>query len=68
MGGGVYDARRLGNAAFANNDLDDAIHHYSNAIKADPTNHVLFSNRRYVVLVIFFWPLLLLALCRLSFS
>lgn len=35
----------LGNKAFAAKDFDDAIAHYSDAIKIDRTNHVYFSNR-----------------------
>jgi cytochrome c-type biogenesis protein CcmH/NrfG len=41
--------QRLGNEAFANKEFDDAIKHYSGAIKIDPKNHVYFSNRRYDV-------------------
>jgi Putative Zn-dependent protease, contains TPR repeats len=36
---------RLGNKAFAAKDFDQAIQHYTNAIKIDPNNHVFFSNR-----------------------
>lgn len=39
---------RLGNIAFAAKDYDVAIAHYSDAIKKDRTNHVFYSNRRYV--------------------
>lgn len=36
---------RLGNKAFAAKDFDQAILHYTNAIKLDSNNHVFFSNR-----------------------
>jgi tetratricopeptide (TPR) repeat protein len=36
---------RLGNTAFADQKYDEAIKHYSDAIRLDPTNHVFFSNR-----------------------
>ena len=39
---------RLGNAAFANQEFETAIQHYTDAIRADPKNHVFFSNRRWV--------------------
>lgn len=36
---------RLGNKAFAEQNYDEAIKYYSDAIKADPKNHVFYSNR-----------------------
>jgi stress-induced-phosphoprotein 1 len=36
---------RLGNKAFAAKVYDEAIKHYTNAIKIDPNNHLFFSNR-----------------------
>jgi len=38
--------RRAGNKAFSAKNYDEAIECYTNAIKADKTNHVFFSNRR----------------------
>ena len=35
----------LGNAAFSAGRYDDAVKHFSDAIAADGSNHVLFSNR-----------------------
>lgn len=37
---------RLGNEAFATRKFDEAIAHYNNAIKNDPSNAVYYSNRR----------------------
>lgn len=37
---------RLGNEAFATRKFDEAIAHYNNAIKYDPSNAVYYSNRR----------------------
>lgn len=37
--------KALGNEAFAAKDFEKAIGHYTDAIKADPKNHVFFSNR-----------------------
>jgi hypothetical protein len=37
---------RLGNECFANKQFDEAILHYSTAIKEDPDNAVYYSNRR----------------------
>ena len=34
--------------AFAEKDYDLAIQHYTDAIKLDRSNHVFYSNRRYV--------------------
>jgi tetratricopeptide (TPR) repeat protein len=42
------DAKRLGNEAFAKQAFDEAIAHYSEAIRLDPENAVYYSNRRYV--------------------
>jgi Tetratricopeptide repeat len=42
-----YGYNRLGNKAFADKKFNDAIQHYTDAIKMDPSNHVYFSNRRY---------------------
>mmetsp|Transcript_11413 Transcript_11413/g.17124 ORF Transcript_11413/g.17124 Transcript_11413/m.17124 type:complete len:259 (-) Transcript_11413:140-916(-) len=39
------DYKELGNKAFTAKEFDEAIKHYSNAIKLDPNNHVFFSNR-----------------------
>jgi tetratricopeptide (TPR) repeat protein len=41
---------RLGNKAFGEKQYDEAIKLYSDAIKLDPSQHVFFSNRRYVKL------------------
>lgn len=38
---------RLGNEAFAAKNYDEAIEHYTNAIKADPDNAIYYSNRWY---------------------
>ena len=38
-------AKAAGNAAFQAGDFDKAIEHFTAAIEADPTNHVLYSNR-----------------------
>lgn len=37
--------KALGNKAFGEKDYDKAITHYTDAIRADRTNHVFFSNR-----------------------
>ena len=39
-------ARRLGNECFAAKKFEEAIVHYSNAIKEDSENAVYYSNRR----------------------
>jgi len=39
------EAKALGNAAFKEKKYDEAIEHFTTAIEADPTNHVLYSNR-----------------------
>jgi len=41
----VFLVCRLGNKAFAEKNYEEAIKHYSDAIKRDPDNHVLYSNR-----------------------
>ncbi|KAF7283191.1 hypothetical protein GWI33_001192 [Rhynchophorus ferrugineus] len=41
----VASLKDKGNAALAQNRLDEAVQYYSEAIKLDPTNAVLFSNR-----------------------
>jgi hypothetical protein len=38
-------AKEKGNAAFKEKDYETAIGHFTEAIEADPTNHVLYSNR-----------------------
>merc|ERR1719409_2539049 len=38
-------AKAAGNAAFKAGNFDEAIEHFGKAIEADPTNHVLYSNR-----------------------
>ena len=38
-------AKAAGNAAFKLGQFDSAIEHFTAAIEADPTNHVLYSNR-----------------------
>jgi Flp pilus assembly protein TadD len=40
------EAKRLGNEAFAKQAYDEAISHYSEAIRLDPNNAVYYSNRR----------------------
>jgi chaperonin cofactor prefoldin len=47
MGDGTTpeELKELGNKAFAAKRFDEAIMHYSDAIKLDKTNHVFFSNR-----------------------
>mmetsp|Transcript_4066 Transcript_4066/g.6366 ORF Transcript_4066/g.6366 Transcript_4066/m.6366 type:complete len:263 (+) Transcript_4066:64-852(+) len=39
------ELKQLGNEAFSRKDFDEAISLYSEAIKINPKNHVLFSNR-----------------------
>jgi len=39
------ELKELGNQAFASKNYDEAIQHYSAAVKVDPGNHILFSNR-----------------------
>jgi len=41
----ALEAKNKGNAAFSAKDYPAAIEHFTEAIKHDPTNHVLFSNR-----------------------
>lgn len=42
---GAEEAKKLGNDAFADKRYDEAIKHYSEAIRQDPTNPVYYSNR-----------------------
>lgn len=37
--------KQLGNLAWAQGRLEEAVEHFTNAIKIDPENHVLYSNR-----------------------
>ena len=39
------ESKAAGNAAFAAGDYDKAVEMFTRAIEADPTNHVLYSNR-----------------------
>lgn len=39
------EAKAKGNAAFAAGNFNEAVEHFSEAIKLSPTNHVLYSNR-----------------------
>ena len=39
------EAKEAGNAAFKGAEYEEAIKHFSSAIEADATNHLLFSNR-----------------------
>lgn len=41
---------RKGNDCFGNKDYSNAIEHYTEGLKVDPNNAVLFSNRRYEAL------------------
>jgi tetratricopeptide (TPR) repeat protein len=41
----VYVPQAKGNAAFSAGRFDEAIQHFTAGIEADPTNHVLYSNR-----------------------
>ncbi|XP_066151210.1 stress-induced-phosphoprotein 1-like [Euwallacea fornicatus] len=43
--------KELGNKAVKDNKLSEAILHYTAAIKLDPQNHVLYSNRSFVHLL-----------------
>jgi len=47
------EEKKLGNDALNKGDTQGAINHYSEAIKHDPNNHILYSNRSaaYVKLV-----------------
>ncbi len=38
----------LGNEAFSKKDFKTAIEFYTKAILQEPSNHIFFSNRRYV--------------------
>jgi hypothetical protein len=44
----ALDSCRLGNDAFAKQSFDEAITHYSEAIRLDGNNAVYYSNRRCV--------------------
>lgn len=39
------EAKNKGNAAFTAGNFKEAIEHFTEAIKHDPQNHVLYSNR-----------------------
>jgi len=39
------ELKELGNKAFSSQKFEEAIEHYTSAIKLDPKNHVFFSNR-----------------------
>lgn len=39
------DLKKKGNDALQKGDLDGAINFYSEALKLDPNNHILWSNR-----------------------
>ncbi len=41
----AVDEKNKGNAAFAAGKYEEAIGHFTEAIKIDPTNHILYSNR-----------------------
>jgi tetratricopeptide (TPR) repeat protein len=41
----VEELKNKGNAALQNNNNEEAINYYSQAINLDPNNHILFSNR-----------------------
>ena len=41
----VEDLKNKGNAALQNNNNEEAIKYYSEAIQLDSNNHILFSNR-----------------------
>jgi stress-induced-phosphoprotein 1 len=41
----VEELKSKGNVALQNDKTEEAIEHYSEAIKLDPKNHILFSNR-----------------------
>jgi stress-induced-phosphoprotein 1 len=41
----ALEAKNKGNQAFQDKNFTEAVHWFSEAIKLDPTNHVLFSNR-----------------------
>jgi len=41
----AVEAKNKGNAAFSAGNFEEAITHFTEAIKLDPTNHVLYSNR-----------------------
>lgn len=41
----AQEYKELGNKAFSGKDFEEAIKHYSAAIKLDPKNHVYYSNR-----------------------
>jgi stress-induced-phosphoprotein 1 len=41
----AIEAKNKGNQAFSSGKFEEAIAHFSEAIKLDPNNHVLYSNR-----------------------
>ena len=41
----AWTSQAKGNAAFSAGRFDEAIEHFTAGIEADPTNHVLYSNR-----------------------
>lgn len=50
-------AQKKGNAAFAAGNHEEAIEHFSEGIKVDPGNHVLYSNRSASLVRLMFFSL-----------
>ena len=53
--GGMKEEWKRGNEAFAAKDYSKAIQHYSQAVRLDPLNHILYSNRSAAYASLMMW-------------